>query len=346
MLKSKRAAIFAGAFWLFSVAAGAQCIAKSTTVSFPGEKLWPDTQIVTVPGVLSMPSSEGPFPAVVLLPNCGGAKSTEFAEFWPKYLNEIGYATLNVDHFTPRKAKKCTKKFKLNFKTVAQDAYGALNYLAGVPGVDKERIGVLGSSLGAHAINWFAGLNKETSRGLKFRAAVSLYPSNCRRMRPGPGMVPLAIIMGDKEKGVATCRSLGSGSSLSLTILPGVYHGFDQLSATPLKKGVLRTDIVGNKRLYNKAATQKAQVLVKEFLAARLSEAAPPEQAEKPDTPKLTMVGGKDPYRAVSRRDSDGDGKVSAAEWDRSPNVFSKIDADGDGFLTPQEFFDHWTQRQ
>lgn len=352
MSLSARISFFTGAFCLFSLAAVPQSGAGSKIVSFQSEKLWPDTATMTIRGVLSKPQGQGPFPAAVLLPNCGGPGTFEFAKFWPKYLNELGYVTLNVDHFAPRKAKKCTKKFKPNPKSIAQDAYGALTYLADLPYVDKNRVGVLGSSLGALAINWFSGLGKSTSGSLKFRAAVSLYPSNCKKVFPSAGMIPTIIILGDKEKGIASCKGHPQHPELTVHVLHKTYHGFDQPTATRRKNGKLKQDLGGNKRLYSKSATQKTQSLVKGFLTAKLSESKVPDEAgaqakvDQTDAPRLGKVGGKDPYMAVSKRDADRDGKVSVAEWDKSPNVFSKIDADGDGFLTPQEFYDRWQSRK
>ncbi|MBT5495279.1 MAG: hypothetical protein HOK54_06015 [Alphaproteobacteria bacterium] len=51
---------------------------------------------------------------------------------------------------------------------------------------------------------------------------------------------------------------------------------------------------------------------------------------------------GKDPYRAVSSKDNNGDGKVSLEEWPRSKAIFKRIDKDKDGFLSPEDFAKHW----
>jgi len=51
-----------------------------------------------------------------------------------------------------------------------------------------------------------------------------------------------------------------------------------------------------------------------------------------------SAVWAKNPEKAVQKRDSNGDGKVSLDEWDKSKSIFNKIDLDGDGYLTVAEF--------
>ncbi len=55
-----------------------------------------------------------------------------------------------------------------------------------------------------------------------------------------------------------------------------------------------------------------------------------------------SVVWAKNPNMAVSKRDSNGDGKVSFDEWDKPEFVFNKIDLNGDGYLTAQEFAKKW----
>lgn len=55
-----------------------------------------------------------------------------------------------------------------------------------------------------------------------------------------------------------------------------------------------------------------------------------------------SAVWAKNPNMAVSKRDSNGDGKVSLDEWDKPEFIFDKIDFNGDGFITAQEFAKKW----
>ena len=50
----------------------------------------------------------------------------------------------------------------------------------------------------------------------------------------------------------------------------------------------------------------------------------------------------RSPEKAVSMRDSDGDGRVSRQEWDGPPKAFNNLDANGDGYITADEFARAW----
>src|SRR6185503_14860151 len=104
---------------------------------------------------------------------CGGPTETT-TRFWPRYLAQLGYASLAVDTLSPRGMKNCRKTsypFRAVVQMVGNDAYGALHYLSRLPDVDKQRIAVIGYSLGAISIAGFAGNDFKTPEGLNFRAA-------------------------------------------------------------------------------------------------------------------------------------------------------------------------------
>ncbi len=51
-----------------------------------------------------------------------------------------------------------------------------------------------------------------------------------------------------------------------------------------------------------------------------------------------SAVWAKNPVAAVKNQDTNGDNKVSLGEWSKSPFIFKKIDFNGDGFITAEEF--------
>lgn len=76
-------------------------------------------------------------------------------------------------------------------------------------------------------------------------------------------------------------------------------------------------------------------------LEAALSQGAP--QATGPmESPKWFFA----PEAIVKRLDRDGDGKVSRAEFRKSPALFDAIDANHDGYLTLEEFRAYQRRRQ
>lgn len=59
-----------------------------------------------------------------------------------------------------------------------------------------------------------------------------------------------------------------------------------------------------------------------------------------PDTGAFAQ--GRNPFKAVEKRDRNGDGRLSPDEWHKSKKIFDKIDKDKDGFLSPEDFAKHW----
>jgi len=51
------------------------------------------------------------------------------------------------------------------------------------------------------------------------------------------------------------------------------------------------------------------------------------------------------PQVVIQRMDRDGDGRISADEWLRSPQVFQRIDGDNDGYVTLEELIDFRAKR-
>ena len=235
-------------------------------VSFPNAKLYPnDKRSETVPGLLAKPKGKGPFPAVVLLTTCGGMKS-HVTQDWPNYLNGLGYVTLTADSLGARGYSRCTRRnfMAKNYHGITKDAYGALDYLAAQPFVDKTKIAVMGFSMGAAAINnelvprRFRGKN-----GLDFKAAIALY-GYCYTLRSGS--IPLLEILAEKDKLATGCLTRAKGESgIEVLLIPGAYHAFDS------PEGSGRKDNYGNYMLYDADATATAKESTKAFLKKHFS---------------------------------------------------------------------------
>ncbi len=223
----------------------------------------------TISGLLAKPDGKGPFPAVVLLHTCGGLRPHVYTD-WTNYLTGLGYVTLAVDSFGPRGITRCPTPLVRDRRELSRDAYGALEYLASLPFIDKERIGVMGFSLGGNTIDYFAGQDLKTPTGLNFKAAVSLY-GDCRNLLGYTKTIPTTVIIGELENEgrLAPCKTLARQSppSVKIHVLSGIYHGFDEDDIT-----TVRTDAYGNPMLYSWEATKTAREITKAFLAQHLGK--------------------------------------------------------------------------
>lgn len=198
---------------------------------------------------LYLPQGEGPFPAVVLLHTCAGVHSHLVQ--WAHALRAGGYAALVVDSFTPRGAQSVCGNWAVTVDEVAMDAFAALRHLRDRPGIDRDRIGVMGFSYGGMAALRVASARYRRAAGTPgFRAAVSLYPV-CVSPRPdwspatqerltnlyGDVETPTLILIGDADVDTpnvsANCADavaalLRGGRPVDIKLYAGAGHAFDQ----------------------------------------------------------------------------------------------------------------------
>lgn len=111
-----------------------------------------------IPGVLALPSgSEGPFPAVLMLHGYGsdknevGAMYTRLAEA----LAAQGIGSLRIDFAGMGESTASTLEY--TWDSQIADAAAALDWLASQDGIDPERLGVQGFSLGSMVAAHLAG---------------------------------------------------------------------------------------------------------------------------------------------------------------------------------------------
>jgi dienelactone hydrolase len=223
-----------------------------TSVSFQNAKLASyDPPPENVRSLFAKPAGKGPFPAVVLLHTCGGVRPHVSAD-WPAFLTEIGYAVLTVDTFGSRGAGTCSDA-NVGTPAMTRDAYGALDYLAARPDIDPDRIGVMGFSLGAYAIEGFAPENINSPGGRNFKAGIAVYGNCSVSNKPS---FPALQIIGDKDGSFrqSLCKP---NKYWSVEIIPGAYHAFDQ--------------IVSRGGTYDSTATKKAHEITRKFLATHLA---------------------------------------------------------------------------
>jgi len=191
-----------------------------------------------IEGLLAKPEGEGPFPAVVVLPDCIGL--TPFIrEALTARLASWGYAALVVDSWTTRNAQAgcfLNGQEPPGVDRVA-DAYGALFYLAGLPFVQRDRVGLLGFATGGVFVLTLAEPQTQSSvvndKGLGFTAGVVYYaPCAALGLIQKPAF-PLLILAGrdDRRLGAKSCEEAARPASaeanpVEVHIYPDVKHGF------------------------------------------------------------------------------------------------------------------------
>jgi dienelactone hydrolase len=127
------------------------------------------------------PQGSGPFPALVMLPTCGGHASRHVFDVWAKAALQRGFAVLVVDPLTPRgvtaAGENCAPPSKVALWRLRKDAFDAAEHLRKQPFVDPDHVGLLGLSQGGMAALGVSASLRETPQGEPFfRAIVANYP--------------------------------------------------------------------------------------------------------------------------------------------------------------------------
>ena len=236
-------------------------------------------------------------PAVVMVHGCGGAyrkdgKLNARHAMWGEYLAAQGYVALMLDSFSSRGLKEiCTIKFSERTLKEADrvgDAYAALAYLRQLPGVDTNRIALLGWSHGAgvtlDTINHRPAAASSSSTTAGFNAAIAFYPCCTSRNKKSDSFhpyAPLLLLIGDADDWTpaAPCKTLAAtvaarGEPMHIVTYPDTYHDFDSPALTAKR---VRKDVpngvnpgAGVTTAPNPEAREDAKLRVKAFLSDHL----------------------------------------------------------------------------
>ncbi|MBE7941626.1 MULTISPECIES: dienelactone hydrolase family protein [Ramlibacter] len=245
---------------------------------------------------LYKPEGTGPFPALVLMHQCGGLRNPRSnwqnlaVLQWAREGVAHGYVVLVVDSLGPRNAATvCLGPSNgVNFPRGVRDALMAGRHLASLPYVDAQRIGVAGFSWGAmvsvlaSSPSWAQPLAED---GFRFRAAAALYPG-CFTVRPRDGRPyeilnpdidrPLLMLMGgqDTETPAADCASrLEAMPAAPVTrhLYPDATHCWDCKNLNNFSK----VDVRGSQVVYHysEETTHDSETRVFEFFARQMPPA-------------------------------------------------------------------------
>ena len=215
-------------------------------------------------GILTKPTGQGPFPAIVMLPGSGIEGWEKYFDIWAQRLAGWGYVSLLVDSFGPRGESDISG----NPESIppllrAQDAHDGKSYLVGLPFVGRNQIALMGWSHGGWTVLRAIGENTSfQNRGDPFRCAIAFYPY-CDVALQGFD-TPLLILIGERDDWcpAKSCQlRMPSGKATPETILkvyPEAYHCFDF-------EGI-DTSRQGHRLLYNPTAAADAVEQAKNFL--------------------------------------------------------------------------------
>ncbi|QEQ88889.1 hypothetical protein F1602_16880 [Pseudomonas putida] len=204
---------------------------------------------IRVPAVLSMPANQaGPAPAVVILHGSAGMDSR--GPLHAADLNARGIATLELDMWGARRLAGGAQGRPPRVHDTLPDLAGALSYLANQPGVDSERVGVLGFSWGGAQAMLAASApiddELQQASGVRPVALAAFYPV-CWGYNHVPGydlkhLAParLLVLVGEKDQyddDPKACTKLVASlpaedqARAKVLVYPGAEHGFNGLEA-------------------------------------------------------------------------------------------------------------------
>lgn len=155
--------------------------------------------------VLYKPEGAGPFPALVLLHQCGGLGSrvpNQSMLTWAKAAVSQGYVALVIDSLGPRGVDSVCMgpKGGVTFSRGAKDALQAAAHLRTLPYVIGARVGLAGYSWGAMVGLLSASPSAAPSSPIpRFAAIVSFYPG-CFTLKPASGAAPYELVRPDIDR--------------------------------------------------------------------------------------------------------------------------------------------------
>ncbi len=232
------------------------------------------------------PAGAGPFPALVLLPDCGGIIGKTMRRRVEDAIAQ-GYVVMVVDSMRGH-ANNCVLPLRVPMERRIKDAYDALAHLRTLPQVDPQRIAVAGYSQGGTIALLLASpkVSALFTRTPRFAAATAWYPLCYMSARYAEREAdflradidtPLQLLMGGEDiytpayDCVPHLESLQArGVPVEWQVYPKAVHGWD---LKEFSGGATRT-FRGDRMIfaYDADATREAQKQMFDFLQRRLQQ--------------------------------------------------------------------------
>ncbi|RKH51112.1 alpha/beta hydrolase [Corallococcus sp. AB049A] len=194
---------------------------------------------VELEGTLSVPESVS---GVVLFAH--GSGSSRFSprnRYVARVLQQVGLATLLMDLLTQdeEEAERWTRHLRFDIELLARRLVGATRWLAQLPALGSQPLGLMGSSTGAGAALVAAGRMPEA-----FQAVVSRggRPDLAGALLPAVRAPTLLIVGGDDTQVIALNRQALEAlrTEKRLEIVPGATHLFEEPGTLEQAAGLAR----------------------------------------------------------------------------------------------------------
>jgi len=180
-------------------------------------------------GIVELPQTPGPHPAVLLLPGSYGWRP-DYARFARSFADS-GFVALAIDYYAEAGRGIVPSAGNGNWSAWQTTVRNAVNYLAAMPAVAGRPIGVVGYSRGA-----FLAISVAASTPA-IKAIVDLYGAGSDADPPEeliPQVPPILILHGeaDSEVPVALAHRLyermrSHGGDVEMHLYPGAKHVFN-----------------------------------------------------------------------------------------------------------------------
>jgi dienelactone hydrolase len=208
---------------------------------------------------LIVPPGPGPFPTVLLIPGCGGIRGDNgpnpIMDEYARSAVRAGWAAGVLDSYGPRdwaprwaRERVCTG-LRLPGLRRAADVLAGLDLLEADPRVDARRLRIASWSHGGWAVGDLLTLSDpgdgsfrrtmDDVEAVQFTYPFCAFPAYAgRRPWTWKGGVRVVLAERDTVQKPAGClalaeRARAGGSSVEVTIIPGVTHAFDERMQTP-----------------------------------------------------------------------------------------------------------------
>lgn len=205
-----------------------------------------NTTQLSVWGDLLMPKNvSGKVPALVIMHGSGGVEPWAY-DLWAAKLNPAGVAVFVVDSYKPRGVQETNTNQlgdQVTMPSQTADALNALRVLATHPGIDSNRIYVIGMSRGGNPAFYSAWPMYQAAvntNGAKFAGHIPMYPGMCniryRADHAEKATAPIFFALPDRERedyqDVAICQRYAkeladAGNTVTVKEYKGAYHAWD-----------------------------------------------------------------------------------------------------------------------